>query len=74
MLFFGSIKNIDAQMELVIGKAILEKGKITGYVLFIVPTSQLAGLLGNLDVHIVVKDRYDYTPISTDPFFHDCSA
>lgn len=68
--FVSSIKNFGPQMDLVIGKAILEKGKIVGYVLFVVPTEQLRGLLINPDVHIVVKDSYDYTPICTDEFFY----
>lgn len=69
--FVSSIKNFGSHMDLVIGKAILEKGRITGYVLFIVPAVQLLDIMTNPDVHIVVKDRYDYTPICTDEFFYD---
>lgn len=69
--FVSSLKNFGAPMDLVIGKAILEKGRITGYILFAVPATQLAGLVTNPYVQIVVKDRYDYTPVSTDPLFYD---
>ena len=67
--FVSSIKNAGLQKDLVIGKAILEKDKITGYVLFVVPAEQLLGMMTNPDVHIVVKDSYDYTPICTDELF-----
>lgn len=69
--FTGTVRNLEAPMELVIGKAVMEKGRIAGYVLFTVPASQLTGLLTNPYVQLVVKDRYDYTPISTEPFFYD---
>ena len=67
--FVSSIKNVGFQKDLVIGKSILEKGKITGYVVFVVPAEQLLAMMMNPDVHIVVKDSYDYTPICTDEFF-----
>lgn len=69
--FVSPLKNAGAQMDLVIGKAVLEKGKITGYVLFAVPSTQLFSLMANPYVQIVVKDKYDYTAISTDEFFSD---
>ena len=69
--FVSSIKNFGPQMDLVISKAILDKDKITGYVLFVVPADQLLGIMINPDVHIVVKDTYDYIPICTDGFFGD---
>lgn len=67
--FSSSIKNVGLPMDLIIGKAILEKGKITGYVIFVVPTEELFSMLMNPDVHIVVKDNYDYTAICTVEFF-----
>ena len=67
--FVSSIKNFGSQMDLVIGKAILEKGKITGYVIFVVPGEQLVSLMINPDVQIIVKDAFDYTAICTDEFF-----
>lgn len=67
--FVSSIKNFGSQMDLVIGKAILEKGKIVGYVIFVVPAEQLVTMMTNPYVHILVKDNYDYTPICTDEFF-----
>lgn len=69
--FAGSVKNPGPQMDLVVGKAILERGEIAGYVLFAVPAAQLSGALANPYVQIVVKDRYDYTPICPDEFFAD---
>lgn len=68
--FVSSIKNFGPQMDLVIGKAILERGKVTGYVVFVVSTEQLLSMMINPDVHIVVKDSYDYTPICTDQLFY----
>lgn len=67
--FVSSIKRVSPQMDLVIGKAIVEKDKITGYVLFVVPTEELLNMVINSDVHILVKDNYDYVPICTDDFF-----
>lgn len=67
--FSSSIKNFNPQMDLVIGKAILEKGKITGYVIFVVPADPLLTMMTNLDTHILVKDSYDYTVLCTDDFF-----
>jgi two-component system sensor histidine kinase YesM len=67
--FANSIHRFDSQMDLIIGKAILEEGRITGYVLFVVPAAQILSAMTNPDVHIVVKDRYDYMPICTDDFF-----
>ncbi|AIF50968.1 sensor histidine kinase [Pelosinus sp. UFO1] len=68
--FVRSITSFGPQMDLVIGKAILEKGKITGYVLFVVPAAQLVSAVANPYVHIIVKDGYDYMPICTDEFFY----
>lgn len=56
-------------MDLVIGKAILEKGKITGYVIFVVPADPLLTMMTNSDAHILVTDSYDYTVVCTDEFF-----
>lgn len=69
--FVSSVRNAGQQMDLVIGKAIMEKGKVNGYVLFEVPSTQLYSLLASPYVQIVVKDKYDYTAISTDEFFSD---
>lgn len=68
--FVRSITSFGPQMDLVIGKAVLEKGEITGYVLFVVPAAQLVSAVANPDVHIIVKDGYDYMPICTDEFFY----
>jgi two-component system, sensor histidine kinase YesM len=71
-LAFGiSMKNVYPQMDLIIGKAILEKGIITGYVLFVIPETQLLRIFTNPYVHFVIKDRYDYIPICTDKYFCD---
>ena len=69
--FVSPIQEYGSQMDMVIGKAILEKGKIAGYVLFVVPEAQFSSMMTNSYVDFVVKDRYDYTPICTDEFFRD---
>lgn len=70
-VFVRSMNTFHSQTDLVIGKAILEKGKIAGYVLFVLPEAQLLSKLSNPYVHFVVKDRYDYTLICTDEFLCD---
>jgi len=67
--FVSSINNYGPQMDLVIGRAILNEGKIAGYVFFVVPAAQLVNMMTNSDVQIVIKDSYDYTPICSDEFF-----
>lgn len=70
--FVSAIKNYTARMDLVIGRAILDQGQIAGYVFFVVPSEQLSAMIANPYVYIVVKDKFDYTPICTDDFF--CTA
>ena len=69
--FVSPIQDYGSQMDLVVGKAILEKEKITGYVLFVVPETQFLSMMTNSYVDFVVKDKYDYTLICTDKFFRD---
>lgn len=69
--FVSPIQDYGSQMDMVIGKAILESGQITGYVLFVVPEAQFLSMMSNSYVDFVVKDRYDYTPLCTDNFFQD---
>lgn len=67
--FIGNAKKFSQSMDIAIGKAIVERGKIKGYVIFIVSGEQILRGISNPYVHIVVKDAYDYTPICTDDIF-----
>lgn len=67
--FIGNAKRFSQSMDIAIGKAIVERGKIKGYVIFIVSGEQILRGISNPYVHIVVKDTYDYTPICTDDVF-----
>lgn len=69
--FVNSVSNCGLERNLVIGKAILEKGKIAGYIFFVLPKEQFLSMLINPYANFVVKDRYDYAPIYTDEFFCD---
>ena len=69
--FTSSIKGVNSSSDLVVGKAILEKGKVTGYVIFLLPDAQVLSLVTNPYVDIVIKDKFDYAYICTDPFFSD---
>lgn len=71
LAFVSPIQDYGSQMDMAIGKAILEKGKITGYVLFVVPRAHFLSMMTNSYVDFVVKDRYDYTLICTDNLFRD---
>lgn len=67
--FIGTAKKFSQSMDIAIGKAIVEQGKIKGYVIFIVSGEQILRGISNPYVHIVVKDTFDYTPICTDDIF-----
>ncbi len=69
--FVNSVSNCGVERDLVIGKAILEKGKIAGFIFFVLPKEQFLSMLINPYADFVVKDRYDYAPIYTDEFFCD---
>jgi two-component system sensor histidine kinase YesM len=70
-VFVSPISEYGLHMDMVVGKAILEKGKITGYVLFVVPEAQFLSMMTNSYVDYVVKDKYNYMPLCTDGFFRD---
>lgn len=59
------------QMDLVVGKAILEKGKIVGYVFFVLPETQLVALINAPAMHFIIKDKYDNILLGSDEFFYD---
>ena len=69
--FVSPINSLGSQMDLVVGKAIFEGGTLTGYIFFVLPQEQIFAMVSNPNVHFVIKDRYDYTAICTDDFFHD---
>jgi two-component system sensor histidine kinase YesM len=69
--FIGNAKRFSQPMDIAVGKAVLEKGQIKGYVIFILSGAQILNGMSNPYVHIVVTDPYENTPICTDDIFCD---
>lgn len=69
--FVTEVKGSTSQTDLVIGKAILEKGRISGYIFFVLPEAQVLNMVANSQVDFVLKTRSDYAPIRTNESFTD---
>ncbi len=69
--FVSAAKGAENQTDLVIGKAILEKGRISGYIFFVLPEAQVLNMVANSQLDFVVTTRSDYAPIRTDESFSD---
>lgn len=69
--FISNVKNFSQPMDIAVGKAILQNGMIKGYMIFILSGTEILSGIANPYVHIVVKDKYDYTPICTDNIFRN---
>lgn len=69
--FIAPIDNFSQNMDVIVGKAVVEKGRITGYVLLVISGNRILSDIANPYVDIIVKDRFDYAPICTNTIFCD---
>lgn len=69
--FTSPIDNFSQTMDIIVGKAIVNEGKIDGYIIFLISGSTILSDIANPYVDIVVKNDFDYTPICTNNIFCD---
>lgn len=55
--------------SLAIGQAIIRKGEICGYIIFVIPDTYLLQVISNPYVQFVISDQFDYTPLATNYIF-----
>ena len=59
------------EQDLVVGRALLENGRISGYIVFVVPGKYMRRSISSPYVLFVLANAYDYTPIATTELFSD---
>lgn len=69
--FISNVKNFSQPMDIAVGKAIVKDGVVKGYLIFVLSGTEILNGIANPYVHIVVKDKFDYTPICTDTIFRN---
>lgn len=57
--------------NLAVGKAILKRDQIDGYIIFVIPGSYLLRAVTNPYVQFVIADQYDYVPLAMNYAFCD---
>jgi two-component system sensor histidine kinase YesM len=64
-------KNDTADMQMVIGKALLREGEIRGYATFVIDSRQFNTDISNLSSQIVITDEYGWVYVSNSYNFYD---